>query len=89
VKDAADAAKAYAGPGNVLVCWEHGELAKIVEKLGVKEKATYPSDRFDVIWAVKKPYEVLEWVGSEGVPGLDDGASPVGPVGPVVSNDED
>ncbi|CZR55841.1 related to phosphoglycerate mutase family protein [Phialocephala subalpina] len=87
VKGAAEAAKGYAGPGNVLVCWEHGELAKIVEKLGVKEKATYPGDRFDVIWAVKKPYEVLEWVGSEGVPGLDDGASPVGPVGPVAGDD--
>ncbi|KAH6661575.1 putative phosphoglycerate mutase family protein [Halenospora varia] len=89
VKAAAEAAKAYTGPGNVLVCWEHGELAKIVEKLGVKEKVVYPSDRFDIIWMVRKPYEVLEWVGSEGVPGLDDGAAPVGPVGPVIGGSED
>ncbi|KAF8862997.1 hypothetical protein BDZ45DRAFT_146727 [Acephala macrosclerotiorum] len=93
VKAAAEAAKSYAGPGNVLVCWEHGELAKIVEELlkdgtGTKEKVTYPSDRFDIIWAVRKPYKVLEWVGSEDVPVLDDGAAPVGPVGPVLGGDD-
>ena len=32
VKGAAKAAKAWAGPGNVLVCWEHGELAKIAKE---------------------------------------------------------
>ncbi len=60
-----------------MVCWEHGVLAKIVEKLGVKDKVVYPSSRFDIIWAVKKPYETLEWVGSEDVPGLDPGVLPV------------
>lgn len=89
VKAAAEAAKAYSGPGNVLVCWEHGELAKIADKLGVKEKVVYPSDRFDVIWAVKEPYDVLQWVGSEGVPGLDDGVAPIGPVGPVEPGNDD
>lgn len=93
VSGAAEAAKSYTGPGNVLVCWEHGELAKIVEELlkdgeGKKEKVTYPSNRFDIIWAVREPYEALEWVGSEGVPGLDDNAAPVGPVGPVVGGDD-
>jgi hypothetical protein len=58
--EAAEAAKGYKGPGNVLVCWEHGVLGKIVEKLGVKGRAVYPGDRFDVIWAVEWPYESLE-----------------------------
>ncbi|KAH8800261.1 hypothetical protein F5884DRAFT_547743 [Xylogone sp. PMI_703] len=71
--DAAKAAKAYEGPGNVLVCWEHGVLAKIVEHLDVKEKAVYPDNRFDIVWEVRKPYHKLIWAGSEGVPGLDDG----------------
>jgi hypothetical protein len=31
VKAAAEAARAYSGRGNVLVCWEHGQLAKIAE----------------------------------------------------------
>lgn len=34
VKDAAKAAKSYSGPGNVLICWEHGELVKIAKALG-------------------------------------------------------
>jgi hypothetical protein len=34
VQSAADAAKAYQGEGNVLVCWEHGQLAKIAKALG-------------------------------------------------------
>jgi len=70
-KGAAKAAKAYPGPGNVLVCWEHGVLSKIVEKLGVKEEVVYPGERFDIIWEVKHPYETLEWVGSENVQGVD------------------
>jgi hypothetical protein len=71
-KGAAKAAMAYHGPGNVLICWEHGVLSDIVEKLGVEDKAKYPGERFDVIWAVKKPYDTLEWVGSENIEGLDD-----------------
>jgi len=35
VKHVAKAAKKYDGPGNVLICWEHGELVKIAEALGV------------------------------------------------------
>jgi len=89
---AAIEAKSYKGPGNVLVCWEHGVLGDIVKELGVKgENTTYPGDRFDVIWAVRKPWETLEWVGSEGIKGLDDenaGNGDAG-VGPVVSGDEE
>lgn len=33
---AAEATKAFQGPGNVLLCWEHGQLAKIAEAMGVK-----------------------------------------------------
>ncbi|KAL5325534.1 hypothetical protein ACEPPN_006661 [Leptodophora sp. 'Broadleaf-Isolate-01'] len=84
-KGAAAAAKSYSGPGNVLVCWEHGVLGHIVEKLGVKGKVKYPGDRFDIIWAVREPYETLEWVGSEGVEGLDEGEQEM-PV-PIVGGD--
>lgn len=67
------------------MCWEHGVLGHIVEKLGVKGKVKYPGDRFDIIWAVREPYETLEWVGSEGVEGLDEGEQEM-PV-PIVGGD--
>ncbi|KIN06909.1 hypothetical protein OIDMADRAFT_99361 [Oidiodendron maius Zn] len=84
VDGAAKAAKVWTGPGNVLVCWEHGELAKIAEAIGVKnfakdlnvehpKKIKYPSDRFDIIWTVTKPYDEIVAVTSEGIKGLDDG----------------
>jgi len=38
--------KAYNGTGNVLVCWEHGELTDIVESLGDKKAPEYPDDRY-------------------------------------------
>jgi len=80
VQGAADAAKAYGGPGNVLLCWEHGQLAKIATALGVQGYAgssgwsgpvEYPGDRFDLIWTVNPPYTEISTVTSEGVPGLD------------------
>lgn len=81
-KAAAEAAKAFKGPGNVLICWEHGQLAKIAEAMGVKhfakdvdvehhKKIEYPGDRFDLIWTVVKPYDEIVAVTSESVPGLD------------------
>ncbi|KAI9857118.1 MAG: hypothetical protein M1813_008609 [Trichoglossum hirsutum] len=79
---AAKAARAYHGPGNVLICWEHGQLSKIAEAIGVKKyaadsgasgKVKYPDDRFDLIWTVGPPYKEIERVESEGIPGLDDG----------------
>jgi hypothetical protein len=78
VKDAAKAAKAY--KGNVLVCWEHGYLAKIADEIGAKGYAAstgwtgdvkYPGDRFDLIWTVTSPYKSIDSVTSEGVGGLD------------------
>lgn len=80
MQDAADAAKAYQGPGNVLVCWEHGQLAKIATAMGVRGYAestgwtgdvVYPDHRFDLIWTVKDPHDVIDSVTSEGVEGLD------------------
>lgn len=87
VKAAADAAKAYSGSGNVLVCWEHHELGKIAEAIGVKGEVVYPDDRFDIIWTVPAPYDRITAVGSESVPGLDDGVG--GEVGPVVGGSEE
>lgn len=83
VKGAAEAAKAYDGPGNVLVCWEHGQLALIAKAMGIEkfakgsgdhgEEIKYPDNRFDLIWTVKAPYKEIESVTSEDVPGLDNG----------------
>jgi hypothetical protein len=81
VKGAAKTAGAYKGPGNVLICWEHGALAKIADNLGVEGYAAgtgwtgsvkYPGDRFDLIWTVRSPYKTIDSVTSEGVEGLDD-----------------
>jgi len=77
---AAKAAKAYSGPGNVLICWEHGQLARIAAAIGVQGYAagsgwqgevSYPSDRFDIIWTVKEPYVEIASVTSETAPVLD------------------
>jgi hypothetical protein len=77
--------RAYAGQGNVLVCWEHGVLAQIADALGVKGFAAssgwgggqggvkYPGERFDLIWMVPEPYDQIAAVESEGVPTLDKG----------------
>jgi hypothetical protein len=81
-KGAAEAAKAVSGSGNILICWEHHQLSKIAEVLGVKSfadatgfkgKPDYPDDRFDLIWVVPPPYHEITEVKSEKVPGLDDG----------------
>ncbi|KAF3912267.1 hypothetical protein AA313_de0202314 [Arthrobotrys entomopaga] len=82
-KGAADKARDFTGPGNVLICWEHGELAEIADNIGVTgfaestglagQEVKYPSDRFDLIWFVPPPYNLITEVVSEQVPGLDDG----------------
>jgi len=68
----ADAIKAYSGPGNVLVCWEHGQLTKIAKAIGVEPAPEYPSKRFDLIWTVEPPYNQISGEESENIPGLDD-----------------
>lgn len=74
------AAMSHPGPGNVLICWEHEQLAEIAKAIGVKGfapdsgwngKVKYPSDRFDLIWKVSEPYTKIVSVMSENVPGLD------------------
>jgi len=79
VAGAAETAKAFKGPGNLLLCWEHGVLEKIAEALIATPDTTtpqivYPSSRFDLIWKVYLVDGVwtFEEAGSEGVPGLDD-----------------
>ena len=76
----ADAVKAYKGHGNILICWEHGQLEKIAAAIGIKGYSeasgwtgpvSYPGSRFDLIWTVKKPYDEIDSVTSEGVPNLD------------------
>jgi hypothetical protein len=68
----------------VLICWEHGQLAKIATALGVEKYAKstgwtgpvdYPDDRFDLIWTVPSPYDEIVSITSEGVQGLDSTAS--------------
>jgi hypothetical protein len=57
---------------------------KIAHAMGVKGYAegitgtvddkghiTYPDDKFDIIWRVDQPYNEIDWVGSENIPGLD------------------
>ncbi|OOF93623.1 hypothetical protein ASPCADRAFT_209565 [Aspergillus carbonarius ITEM 5010] len=64
--------KHYSGSGNILICWEHGELTDIVEELGDDNAPTYPSDRFDLIWTDPSPYTDITDFTSENCPGLDD-----------------
>ena len=81
---AADAATSFTGPGNVLLCWEHGQLADIAAAMGVHGygaasgwtgDVVYPDERFDLIWTVNAPYAVVETVTSEGVAGIDGDAT--------------
>lgn len=77
----AAAAKSFEGPGNVLICWEHGQLASIAEAIGITQygdssgwsgPVTYPGNRFDLIWVVPPPWTQVTEVRSEKVQGLDD-----------------
>ncbi|OJJ95766.1 hypothetical protein ASPACDRAFT_55043 [Aspergillus aculeatus ATCC 16872] len=61
----------YTGDGNILICWEHGELTDIVEELGDDDAPTYPDDSFNLIWTDPSPYTDITAVTSENCPGLD------------------
>ncbi|KOS23112.1 hypothetical protein ESCO_003527 [Escovopsis weberi] len=65
------AIKQYRGPGNILICWEHKGLGKIIRKLGVKGKHRYPTKSYNLIWSVHHPYSNIANVASENCPGLD------------------
>ncbi|KKA29066.1 hypothetical protein TD95_005257 [Thielaviopsis punctulata] len=70
--------KNYTGKGNILICWEHKRLKKIVRALGVTHKvASYPEDRFDLVWTVPPAYRRVTDVSSESCPDLDGKMRPV------------
>ncbi|KAF5565836.1 phosphoglycerate mutase family [Fusarium phyllophilum] len=94
---AASEALSFEGPGNVLLCWEHKSLEGIAKAIGIQGYAAetgwtgevkYPGDRFDLIWVVPPPYTEITVVGSELVPGLDDGVhvNANGDVSPPAAN---
>ncbi|KAI0517336.1 putative phosphoglycerate mutase family protein [Xylaria bambusicola] len=66
-----DAVKDYDGEGNILICWQHGELSSLAEKLGADDVDDYPSDSYDLIWTQPYPYKEITSVTSENCPGLD------------------
>ncbi|HEY1970873.1 MAG TPA: hypothetical protein VGH89_23170 [Pseudonocardia sp.] len=49
------AAQITAQPGPTLICWQHGEIPAITQAFGSltpAPPATWPADRFDVIWTL-------------------------------------
>jgi len=63
---------AYTGTGNILICWEHGELTDIAEALGDGNAPEYPDDSFNIIWTDPSPYSTITAMTNEDCPGLDD-----------------
>lgn len=41
-----DVVDGYAGTGNILICWEHGELTDIAKNLGDRNVPRYPDHRW-------------------------------------------
>lgn len=41
----AQAVNDYHGDGNILICWEHGQLQDILQALGVADAPAYPGTR--------------------------------------------
>ena len=35
----------YTGAGDILICWEHGQLTDIVQALGDSDAPTYPDSK--------------------------------------------
>ena len=68
VKDAV-AAFVKKSTKNVLLCWEHDELTKIADKIGVKNPPKYPDESFNLIWTIQN--KKLLSTTSENCPGLD------------------
>ncbi|KIM97511.1 hypothetical protein OIDMADRAFT_70695, partial [Oidiodendron maius Zn] len=67
----ADVVDNYSGPGNILICWEHGNLHDIVKALGDKNAPDYPDGSYNLIWTDPSPYTDITSVTSENCPGLD------------------
>ncbi|OAA56879.1 hypothetical protein ISF_07395 [Cordyceps fumosorosea ARSEF 2679] len=53
---AAKEARAYDGPGNILIAWEHVKLRKVSEALGA-DAPKYPDSRYDLIYDQPYPYD--------------------------------
>jgi hypothetical protein len=71
IKCAADLVRSYTGPGNILICWQHGKLRKIMKALGGQKFPRYPDDRNDIIWTASEDWTYIEEVQSECCPELD------------------
>lgn len=66
---AADLARAYDGPGNILIGWEHIRLGSIVQDLGATPYH-WPDDVFD--WIINQPDPYTEVTKSyQNCPGID------------------
>lgn len=61
----------YSGSGNILICWEHGQLTDIVSALGDDDAPTYPDDSYNIIWTDPYDYSDITDYGNECCPGLD------------------
>ena len=48
-----------AGAGDVLICWEHKRLRDIVVAFGVEHAPEYDSGRYDLLWKLGRPYDVV------------------------------
>ena len=85
VTAAAAAVAKYKGSGNVLICWEHVQMAAIAAAIGATQYAEesgwtgvidYPHKRFDLIWVIPEPYTQIMSIEGEQIPVLDDGKTP-------------
>jgi broad specificity phosphatase PhoE len=62
VKDVASDVLQYVkedNAGDVLICWEHKRLRDIATAFGVKHAPDYDDQRFDLLWKLEHPYDVL------------------------------
>ncbi|KAL1894314.1 hypothetical protein Cpir12675_003696 [Ceratocystis pirilliformis] len=87
------AIKHYKGKGNILICWEHKRLTKIVKTLGLKHHAPhYPAKHFDMIWTDPPKYHKLDPITYESCPAIyesDDGNNDDGYDDDDVDDDDD
>ncbi|KAL6904988.1 hypothetical protein GGI43DRAFT_398627 [Trichoderma evansii] len=67
----ADLVNNYTGAGNILICWEHGELTNIADAIGINPAPTYPDGSFNLIWTSPAPHTSVTSITSENCPGLD------------------
>jgi len=68
----ANVVRNYSGEGNILICWEHGQLHDIMKALGVKHAPHYPDGRFDLIYTLPSPYTEIASTTSEDIQELGD-----------------